>query len=46
MAGTTRYIPLTIRAQMAVWAVLAAPLMMSVDLRTIKPEFKAILQHR
>ena len=25
---------------------MAAPLMMSVDLRTIRPEFKAILQNR
>ena len=31
---------------MALWAIMAAPLMMSVDLRTIRPEFKAILQNR
>ena len=28
------------------WAVFAAPLLMSVDLRTIRPEYKAILQNR
>jgi len=28
---------------MAIWSILAAPLLMSVDLRTIRPEFKAIL---
>ncbi|KAF0303355.1 Alpha-N-acetylgalactosaminidase [Amphibalanus amphitrite] len=33
------------RAQMAVWSVLAAPLIMSVDLRTIRPEYAAILQN-
>ncbi|KAJ8963733.1 hypothetical protein NQ314_005417, partial [Rhamnusium bicolor] len=31
---------------MALWAILAAPLPMSVDLRTIRPEYKAILQNR
>jgi alpha-N-acetylgalactosaminidase len=31
------------RVQMAIWAVLAAPLIMSNDLRTIRPEFTAIL---
>nr|CAI5835205.1 unnamed protein product [Callosobruchus analis] len=31
---------------MAIWAILAAPLLMSVDLRTIKPEYKAILQNK
>ncbi|CAG4947719.1 unnamed protein product [Colias eurytheme] len=31
------------RVQMAVWSILAAPLMMSVDLDTIKDEFKQIL---
>ncbi len=31
------------RVQMAVWAVLAAPLIMSNDLRTIRPEFVDIL---
>ncbi len=28
---------------MAMWAIFAAPLLMSVDLRTIRPEYKAIL---
>lgn len=27
---------------MAVWSVLAAPLLMSVDLRTIRPEYRDI----
>ena len=31
--------------QMALWAVLAAPLIMSNDLRTIRPEFVEILQN-
>ncbi len=30
---------------MAMWAVLAAPLIMSNDLRTIRPEFVEILQN-
>jgi len=34
------------RAQMAIWAVLASPLMMSVDLRTIQPDMKAILLNK
>nr|XP_029729487.1 alpha-N-acetylgalactosaminidase-like [Aedes albopictus] len=34
------------KTQMALWAIMAAPLMMSVDLRTIRPEFKAILQNK
>nr|XP_018901717.1 PREDICTED: alpha-N-acetylgalactosaminidase-like [Bemisia tabaci] len=34
------------KMQMAVWAILAAPLLMSVDLHTIKHEFKEILQHK
>jgi hypothetical protein len=34
------------KTQMAIWAILAAPLLMSVDLRTIRPEYKAILQNR
>lgn len=34
------------RAQMSMWAILASPLFMSVDLRTIKPEMKAILQNK
>ncbi|KAI9556960.1 hypothetical protein GHT06_016754 [Daphnia sinensis] len=33
------------RAQMCMWAIMASPLLMSVDLRTIRPEFKAILQN-
>lgn len=34
------------RSQMAIWAVLAAPLLMSVDLRKIHPDYKAILQNK
>ena len=34
------------KTQMAMWAIFAAPLLMSVDLRTIRPEYKAILQNR
>ncbi|CAH2042586.1 unnamed protein product, partial [Iphiclides podalirius] len=34
------------RVQMAVWSVLAAPLLMSVDLATIRPEFKEVLLNR
>lgn len=34
------------RAQMAIWSILAAPLLMSVDLRNIRPESKALLQNR
>lgn len=34
------------RAQFAVWSILAAPLYLSVDLRTIRPEFVQILQNR
>nr|CAH0113308.1 unnamed protein product [Daphnia galeata] len=34
------------RAQMAMWAILASPLFMSVDLRTIRPEMKAILLNK
>uniref|UniRef100_A0A2A4JKI6 Alpha-galactosidase n=1 Tax=Heliothis virescens TaxID=7102 RepID=A0A2A4JKI6_HELVI len=34
------------RVQMAVWSVLAAPLIMSVDLSSIKPEFKEILLNK
>lgn len=33
------------RAQMALWAVLAAPLFMSTDLRTISPQNIDILQN-
>lgn len=34
------------KAQMALWAILAAPLIMSNDLRDIDPKFKAILQNK
>ena len=34
------------RAQMAMWCMFAAPLIMSADLRSIRPEFKEILQNR
>ena len=34
------------RTQMAIWAIMAAPLIMSTDLRTIKQEFKDILLHK
>lgn len=34
------------RAQMALWSVLASPLFMSVDLRTIRPEMRSILQNK
>lgn len=34
------------KSQMAMWAIFAAPLLMSVDLRTIRPEYKAILQNK
>lgn len=34
------------RVQMAVWSVLAAPLLMSVELATIRPEFKEILLNK
>lgn len=34
------------KTQFAIWAILAAPLLMSVDLRTIRPEYKAILQNK
>lgn len=34
------------KTQFALWAIMAAPLLMSVDLRTIRPEFKAILKNR
>ncbi|RXG73716.1 Alpha-N-acetylgalactosaminidase [Armadillidium vulgare] len=33
------------KSQMALWTIFAAPLLMSVDLRTIKPDYKAILQN-
>ncbi len=31
---------------MGMWAIMAAPLIISVDLRTIRPESKALLQHK
>lgn len=34
------------KTQFAIWSILAAPLLMSVDLRTIRPEFKDILQNK
>uniref|UniRef100_T1JHV1 Alpha-galactosidase n=1 Tax=Strigamia maritima TaxID=126957 RepID=T1JHV1_STRMM len=34
------------KVQMAMWAILAAPLLMSVDLRTIKKDYRDILQNR
>ncbi len=34
------------RAQMAMWAVMASPLFMSNDLRTIRPEMKEILLNK
>lgn len=34
------------KTQMAMWAIFAAPLLMSVDLRKIRPEYKAILQNK
>lgn len=33
------------KAQMAIWAILAAPLIMSNNLHDIQPEFKQILQN-
>ncbi|MBN3300374.1 NAGAB acetylgalactosaminidase, partial [Amia calva] len=34
------------RSQMALWAIMAAPLFMSNDLRTLSPEARAILQNK
>ncbi|XP_042212379.1 alpha-N-acetylgalactosaminidase-like [Homarus americanus] len=34
------------KTQMAIWAVMAAPLLMSVDLRDLREEYKAILQNK
>lgn len=34
------------KTQMAIWAILAAPLLMSTELRDVKPEYKAILQNK
>ncbi|XP_075234708.1 alpha-N-acetylgalactosaminidase-like [Lycorma delicatula] len=33
------------KLQMAIWAILAAPLLMSTDLNSIRPEYKDILQN-
>ncbi|EDV37725.1 uncharacterized protein Dana_GF11268, isoform B [Drosophila ananassae] len=34
------------KLQMAIWAIMAAPLIMSNDLEAVRPEIKAILQNR
>jgi len=34
------------KSQMALWAIMSAPMIMSVDLRTIQPWFKEILQNK
>lgn len=34
------------KAQMAIWAILAAPLIMSTDLTNIRPEFSKILLNK
>lgn len=34
------------KSQMAVWAILSAPLLISTDLRNIRPEFKEILLNK
>jgi len=34
------------RTQMAMWCIMASPLLMSVDLRTINPDSRALLQNR
>uniref|UniRef100_T1GXA4 Alpha-galactosidase n=1 Tax=Megaselia scalaris TaxID=36166 RepID=T1GXA4_MEGSC len=34
------------KTQMAIWAILAAPLLMSTDLRAVSPEIKAVLQNK
>lgn len=34
------------KVQMSLWAILAAPLLMSNDLDTIRPEFREILLNR
>lgn len=33
------------KAQLALWAIMASPLLMSNDLRQIKPEFLALLKN-
>lgn len=34
------------KAQMAIWAILAAPLLISTDLQAIEPQFKEILLNK
>jgi len=34
------------RTQMALWSIMASPLIMSVDLRTIKPDSQSLLLNR
>ena len=34
------------RVQMAMWCIMASPLLMSVDLRTIHPDSKVLLQNK
>lgn len=34
------------RLQLAIWAILAAPLIMTNDLQTVRPEIKTLLQNR
>jgi len=34
------------KLQMAIWAIMAAPLIMSNDLAAVRPEIKDILQNR
>ncbi|GFX43131.1 alpha-galactosidase [Trichonephila clavipes] len=43
MIGNFHLTPGQARVQMAVWSILPAPLLMSNDLRSIKPVFKNIL---
>ena len=40
------YCSVQARAQMGMWSMLASPLIMSADLRTIRPEFKEILLNK
>lgn len=34
------------KIQMAIWAILAAPLLMSNDLKNVRPEFREILNNK
>lgn len=34
------------RVQMAIWSILAAPLLISLDLSNVRPEAKALLQNK